>query len=64
MTNLTINDIPDKRAKGCKEIVSLVISFEAKQYLKSLKDAGKDPQEFVRMLIADFMKRNPLDPAA
>jgi hypothetical protein len=64
MTSLTLADVPNSRANGCDERITLVIPTEAKLYLKSVKACGKDPQELVRMLLADFIKRNPLKPAA
>jgi len=65
MTTLTLKDIPDRRAKDCDKRMTLVVPEAAKDYLKRVKTVvGKDPQELVRMLIADFMKRNPIDGAA
>ncbi len=66
MNTLTLKDIPDCRAKDCDTRITLVISSDTKAYLKEVKTIGKkDPQELVRMLLADFMRRNPIEkPAA
>lgn len=62
---MNIDDIPSTKAISYPESVSIKLSTDAFNYLRDLKyKQKKDSSALLRMLLEDFIRKNPIDTAA
>jgi hypothetical protein len=53
---MRLEDIPDSKGSKYPHRVTLCLSDEAKEKIKKLKEAGKDPSALFRKMIEDTLK--------